>query len=379
MNDRNPSVALDLLRGLAAMAVLVGHVRGSAFVEYGALPPAQQNPATAAFFALTRLGAESVLVFFVLSGFLVGGQVIARVREGKFDLAVYVVDRATRIFVPLVPALVLSAGVNVVVFGNPLDPFQLLVHVFGLNGVLAPTLDRNAPLWSLAYEIWFYVAGGALGWLFARRGWTVAAFLVIGAAALVFSELQARLLMCWALGALTGIVVLDERRAFGLGLIGAVVSVFGLACHQVGTTSKSLPSIVLVQPAMAETIICLGICLLLPALRTLSVDAFLRRIGPFAAAMAAFSYTLYLIHNPINAALDLAFSTPRMADLSLTSMVMFLTRLLVCLAAAGAFYFCFERNTPRLRRYASAAIHNWRVERSPDRAVGRGQASDAAQ
>jgi peptidoglycan/LPS O-acetylase OafA/YrhL len=64
---------------LAAIMVLVAHVRAASFVEYGALPQEQKSVLVAAIFAASRLGLEAALVFFVLSGFLVGGQ---RVRTG---------------------------------------------------------------------------------------------------------------------------------------------------------------------------------------------------------------------------------------------------------------------------------------------------------
>jgi len=51
-------VALDLMRGLAAPAVLFSHLRGDAFVEYGALPASQRGIATSVIFAATRLAAK---------------------------------------------------------------------------------------------------------------------------------------------------------------------------------------------------------------------------------------------------------------------------------------------------------------------------------
>lgn len=97
-----PVIALDLARGLAALTVLFYHVRGSSWVELGILPVAQRSLASEVFFGLNRLGNEAVMVFFALSGFLVGGKVIERIRGGRFDAGHYAVDRATRILIPLV-------------------------------------------------------------------------------------------------------------------------------------------------------------------------------------------------------------------------------------------------------------------------------------
>ena len=55
--------SLDLMRGTAALTVLVAHLRGNSFVEYGALPVAQHGTLTALFFFVTRVAYEAVIVF----------------------------------------------------------------------------------------------------------------------------------------------------------------------------------------------------------------------------------------------------------------------------------------------------------------------------
>lgn len=59
---------IDWLRFLSAMMVLLVHLRASSFVEYGSLPDNQKNLVFASFYAVTRLGSEAVIVFFVLKG-----------------------------------------------------------------------------------------------------------------------------------------------------------------------------------------------------------------------------------------------------------------------------------------------------------------------
>ena len=66
---------LDVMRFLAALMVVFCHSRNAFFLPYGELSPEQQTPFSMAFYALGRLGHEAVIVFFVLSGFLVGGGV----------------------------------------------------------------------------------------------------------------------------------------------------------------------------------------------------------------------------------------------------------------------------------------------------------------
>ena len=109
-------VALDLVRGLAALTVLLGHARVGVWVEFSALPTEQQTLLSSAFFVVARLGHEAVMIFFVLSGFLVGGKIIERVKAGSFYLADYALDRSTRILLPLIPACILTFSINAFVF-----------------------------------------------------------------------------------------------------------------------------------------------------------------------------------------------------------------------------------------------------------------------
>ena len=136
-------VALDLLRGLAAFEVFLCHVRGGSFVEYGALPAGEKTHFVAALFLLSRLGDEAGMVFFILSGFLVGGQIVRHVQEKRFNLASYAVDRLTRILVPLVPACLLTAGVIWYLDGRwpPVSDGSVEDTIWvGLGGLVVDTL-----------------------------------------------------------------------------------------------------------------------------------------------------------------------------------------------------------------------------------------------
>ena len=139
-------VALNLMRGLAALTVLVSHLRGDAFVEYRSLPNLQHNLIVALFFAATRLAYEAVIVFFVLSGFLVGGQVLAHIRQSKFKISDYAINRATRILIPLIPACLFTAAIDLLVFGQPPHAGQLVANMVGLNEIVAPSLETNSVL-----------------------------------------------------------------------------------------------------------------------------------------------------------------------------------------------------------------------------------------
>jgi len=64
---------MDWIRFLAAFMVLLVHARHSIWLDYGELNAQSKGLLTQAFFLVTRMGKESVMVFFVMSGYLVGG------------------------------------------------------------------------------------------------------------------------------------------------------------------------------------------------------------------------------------------------------------------------------------------------------------------
>lgn len=345
---RKSLVSLDLLRGMAALAVFFGHIRGSLFVEFGALPSGQQTLLVKLLFGLSRTGLEAVLVFFVLSGYLVGGQVIGHIREGRFSLANYAVERTTRIFLPLIPACLLTIAVNWLVSGQTPNWPQTLANMAGLNGVLTDTLPGNAPLWTLAYEIWFYILAGAVAYILVARSRTSLALLVIACGVGVFCVLDARYALFWAMGALC--TLLPRRGNHGLfAIIGLVLFVLGAVDHQLAETSRSFVNVVFVPIPVAEAMIASGICLIIPFLTEARTDAALEVLRRPALYLSSISYTLYLFHSPLLTALDPV--SPKVDSLSWSSIGKSGAEVAVIFVAINVLYLAFEANTSIVRRY----------------------------
>lgn len=170
---------LDLVRGLAALAVFLGHFRGFLLVEQAKLP--KTNVFIDLFYTLTGFGHQAVVVFFVLSGFLIGGAVHGRFKAQRWSFADYALRRLTRLWVVLLSALVftllwdvlgswLSGGVGYdgrFYELNHLGPslskparhggLVFLGNAFFLQTIFVPSYGTNGPLWSLANEFWYYV------------------------------------------------------------------------------------------------------------------------------------------------------------------------------------------------------------------------------
>jgi peptidoglycan/LPS O-acetylase OafA/YrhL len=143
MDLRQASFTLDLTRALAAQAVVIGH----ALSFFGLYPniPYIQNVA--------------VQVFFVLSGFL-----IAHALGRKERFSDYFIDRFARIYSAYIPALLFIAGMLLVfgtLSGKTLLGNVLMLQNFPRKGI--PSLD--GPLWSLAIEWHIYIFIGAIYFL----------------------------------------------------------------------------------------------------------------------------------------------------------------------------------------------------------------------
>src|SRR5882757_10976055 len=174
------SVHLNAIRGAAALIVLLGHTRSLFFSSFTAM----SGPTTQATNYIARgnratVGEEAVIVFFVLSGYLVGGSVIRSVKNGTWSWKSYLLKRITRLWVVLIPALILGISLDLLgmhLFGSPtsiyaapsttLVPHDLaerlswkvfLANAVFLQGILSPTAGTNNSLWSLAYEWWYYL------------------------------------------------------------------------------------------------------------------------------------------------------------------------------------------------------------------------------
>jgi peptidoglycan/LPS O-acetylase OafA/YrhL len=348
-------LALDLMRGLAALVVLISHLRGDCFVEYGALPASQHNVLTTIFFAATRTAHEAVLIFFVLSGFVVGGDVLARVRERRFQIGDYSIDRSTRILIPLIPACLLTVVISFLLT-NEIPPFdQIIANMVGLNEVITKNLAFNPVLWSLAYEIWFYILAGAAAYVVSQRPNGISV-LVLLACVIVFTILKTHYLVIWMLGACASLFV-KIRFKKSLLLAGVLLALAGSLLYQLGADSRSVVTIAYVPRIVAEFLFCIGIAMTFPFFASSSANQMLAPVSLPVTVLAAFSYTLYLTHRPTDAALGYIFG--RADVISFQSLFAFGLRVLICLIVAGCFYLCFERNTSGARKYLRNRISNW--------------------
>jgi len=154
--NKPTSIYLDLIRFFAAATVFIVHANYDRFT--GGL---------SVLWRMANLGNDAVMVFFVLSGF-----VIAYVADQKEKtVKQYFISRFARLYSVAVPALVLTvvldyigSRVNYSVcsgwwFQTDNPVWRLLANFLFINELWFSSVRpfSNGPFWSLGYEFWYYV------------------------------------------------------------------------------------------------------------------------------------------------------------------------------------------------------------------------------
>lgn len=169
------SLWLDAFRWVAALCVVITHTGNRLLTNINDIDLHQRTLIHYGFTFFTGFAHQAVMVFFVLSGFLVGGSLMREWQStGTVDVRLYLMKRLVRLWVVLLPALVLVVAANAAalwLFNAPshgvFDSRDVLTRMapgaFACNALFLQTVacweyGRNAALWSLSNEFWYYVA-----------------------------------------------------------------------------------------------------------------------------------------------------------------------------------------------------------------------------
>jgi peptidoglycan/LPS O-acetylase OafA/YrhL len=300
--DPAQSLYLDFLRGAAALAVLFHHYsRHVAQVGHDAFPD---------------VGQEAVMVFFVMSGF-----VIAMVAENRErDFRVFAAKRLARFYSVAAPVALVLVGCYLVT--SRLDP-----AAYGWWGSLQAwpeklaatltfstetawwhnfTLPGGAPMWSMSYEFWYYFVF-AFAVLFARRLWGM---VLAALCAIWLGPNGLVLFVVWLMGVATfhlfRRVALPRAAAWALTLAGLAGAI---ALQRSGWRYSCLNTEVLFgadwdHATWFPYYYLVGLCLVMHILGVLGVLADREREFPGLIAgairrVAHCAFFLYLTHIPV--------------------------------------------------------------------------------
>ena len=363
---------LDMLRGIAAFLVLSGHLRSYIFKNYDEF--AQASLLDKAFYFATGMGHQAVIIFFALSGFLVGGKVLEDILNNRFFWPGYLLRRLTRLWIVIIPVLLLTllldkmgifltngrgyCGQYYSIYNSgPYGPagidhsfLTFLGNLGFLQTVYVPTFGSNGPMWSLANEFWYYIIFPLAFWVgLARitapiRTVTIClffAFLIV----LPMWLLKGGII--WAAGAAAAWCT---RREQFTGLLKHFIT-------RVGAMSLFFATLVLTRTRLNEIgdlELGIAVALALPVLATLPSPAGLYRA--LARVSSDLSYTLYLTHFPLLTLMVLAGFAPDRLEPSAFAAGLYAALLSLALIWAAIVWWCFERNTDHVYSLISTAL-----------------------
>lgn len=370
--------AIDLARWLAATVVMLSHARFPLLKGYGLLEPAERPIWAQAWYFLTGYEMEAVLVFFVLSGFLVGGMVCARVRQGKFDPGGYAIDRFGRLYTAFFPALLLTLvltwaglhwfngtglydGTNATFaqkdtafnFAANLGWQSFVANLAMVQFYFVEPYGANPPLWTLSSEFWFYATFG------------------LGATALISSG--ARRLVCAAIALLAAIVLGPLFWYYlAIWLVGVVAAVVPRPRVKLALPALALLAVILLfrrtyDPVLSQSnwthygslfATCVAMGLVLVGWRS-QPPKWSLPLARMNLVMADFSYSLYLTHYPV---LILAVAVlgsvsgqngfeSGFAPTDPWALGTYIGTVSLCMAFAWIFAQATEKQTPKVRRW----------------------------
>jgi len=300
----------DMLRGVASIAVLIPHA--AAVFLYRFLGP--DHPLALAGGTIAR---HAVLVFFLLSGFLITLSIVTNVyRNGRLDVAEYLAARIARIYPPLVGAIVIVLVAFAIIhglglpganrYGQPGDLYavreqftvkakDVLLALLMQNGML----DADGPLWSLYIEFHLYIFA-----LFAAIAVTATGVVKRLAAAIVAIVLVAWwirrdtqfvfYLAVWGLGAALSIWRAQAER---FKTIFAALAGAGLAVHLV--LLAIAPGMLVVEKPSVWASFGLQFVACIAYMYAIFFASWGQQPTSWLIRSGDYSYSLYVIHFPL--------------------------------------------------------------------------------
>lgn len=373
------SVHLNFIRGCAALVVFFTHLKYiflgnsmKAAVAVSATHVQELEQKLHAQGGIIDLGHKAVMVFFVLSGYFVGGTVVRAMKRGNWSWKDYLIQRMTRLWVVLAPALLLGLAVDLLgshlfpqsIYSGPegqfiltpglaerLSPATFFGNLFFLQTIFVKPLGTNVALWSLANEFWYYLAFPLMALMIVRRSVYLRLSLALAFAAtlLLMGGKIAPYYVLWLFGLVAAFLPL--RLPEKIQRPAAVLSFLGLAvaCLLLKYTEANRFSIDLA----VSSIFLLLLYSLLHRTRPNNDGLY----SAVAELLAKMSYSLYLVHLPLiffaNALLMRHWNRWPYSPISL---LMVSGVALTIFLLAYVFHLSFEARTPQVRQWVGEKL-----------------------
>lgn len=303
---------LESLRGFLSLVVVIAHSFQVFF-----RPSHLFSNQLYEFIGLSARAA--VLCFFCLSGFVIASSIESNIkRHGKFKLSEYTLSRVFRIVPPLIAviAIVFFLQYILIFFGaseidiknaarttfktEPLKQFAALLTL-GIRGDILGG-GFNGPLWSLAFEIEFYVIAGLLATIINSKKWFVKSILII-ITIIYFKKIG---------------LPIHKKPELDIKIIAASSFLFGVIAYKIKMLSKKNINIILASLATIIILFATYYCnegsvydmdkipsfVILQILISALFSVLILRVSKLNEfllfnRMSTYSYTLYILHFPV--------------------------------------------------------------------------------
>lgn len=318
-----------------------------------------------AFF--TGFAHQAVVVFFLLSGWLVGGSLLNKLGERGAFIS-YTIDRFTRLWLVLIPAFLLTLLIGILTHevnpaqvdfahGNEYSVVSFAGNLFGLQDMAVGRYGGNFALWSLANEFWYYVLFPLCVLGFASR--TMPLRLAALAAAIVLCCVLASSLVLyftiWLLGVLFSRLRIDMNGA-ARGMLVLVLLAVSVYFRLIGSND------LLTEESFWQDLAFSVLFMTLLASLQFRADAsrlFIRALKRTGDVFAPFSFTLYVIHVPLIFYLQYALVPligTKLSPHDWRHLGMYMLMLAGILASAWLFHLPFEAQTGRVRGWIKSLV-----------------------
>lgn len=324
-SPRKPLPKVEIARGFAAFYVLTYDIFESVSGQLGLAGVA------------LRFGPEAVMLFFVISGFVIAYSVAQK----EMTFWEYFVRRFRRIYPLFLVALLLGVADYLFFRKQPIPVRELVGNLFMLQdlGSLKPgtwfaPFAGVAPLWSLAYEWWFYLLFSPV-WTLVPMAWQLPAVTAISTVALITyvhlpNQICAFLMyfILWWTGAelareytTTGKVTFagQRRTILALGSFAAVSVFFLLRAPVYGAARWGGFPTLQIRQIVSAFVVLIGAL----AWNRAGWNGFNQLFRPFLW-VAPISYAIYLFHVPLLVTTDtyLGLFESRTVQLAVGSIVL---------------------------------------------------------
>jgi peptidoglycan/LPS O-acetylase OafA/YrhL len=356
---------VDMLRGVAALAVVLYHAREKLWCGTSQLLaetgfPASPNAWAGYILSIFRVGWLGVPMFFVLSGYCIHRGYARRLQADPgiaIDWWAYARRRMWRIYPVYLAALALTVATDAClrtyapswhVAGDDHSPLTFLCSALSLQNILAPEFGSNHVFWTLSLELHFYAAYPLL-LVMSRRSPRRACSAALAASLIYISAdhllgISARFPYRFGHGSP---VFLTYWATWAVGMYLADVEA-GRARIPGWVISLSFPAFILGWILRSRSFLgfdwlCWGWSfagLLFMLTQTRCIAYFGGRLCAFLSTVGVFSYSLYATHACTLQLVGACLVNPQAKPISLLPMFV---GTLLCIAFAWLSFQCVER------------------------------------